>query len=63
MVNPQINDKIKVVINGREIETVVAGIERSFGMNSPIFVKFYIDWDEGPIEYRWPISEIGVIAR
>ena len=54
----RINDKIRVTINDNHYEVLVAGIERGFGANSPVTVKFYIDWDEGPIEYRWPIEKV-----
>ena len=55
----KINDPIKVVINDRVIKASVAGFERGFGQNSPIkFVTFYIDWDEGPIKYTWPIEDV-----
>ena len=46
-----INDMIKVRLGGAVYEVPVAGLERGCGTNSPITVKFYIDWEEGPMEY------------
>ena len=47
-----INDMIKVRLGGAVYEVPVAGLERGCGTNSPITVKFYIDWEEGPMEYH-----------
>lgn len=60
---PQINDKVGVTINGHEYEVLVAGVERGFGKNSPVMVKFYIDWDEGPCEYRWPLRDVRLLPE
>jgi hypothetical protein len=54
----RINDLFKVKINDRIIEVSVAGLERGCGRNSPVVVKFYIDWDEGPSEYKIMQSKI-----
>lgn len=53
-----INDLIRVRMGGAIYEVPVAGLERGCGTNSPITVKFYIDWDEGPVEYHLPLSEV-----
>ena len=53
-----INDLVRVKLNGAVYNVPVAGLERGCGVNSPITVKFYIDWDEGPIAYHVPLSEV-----
>lgn len=61
--NLRIDDIIKVNINGGIHEVSVAGLERGCGIGSPIYVKFYIDWYEGPILYTWPLSKIAEMNK
>ena len=49
-----VGDKIGVTINGRQYVAIVRGFDRNY-YGLP-FVKFRIDWDEGPIDYCWNVS-------
>jgi hypothetical protein len=49
----QVGDKIRVAVNGHQYETRIKGFDTTCCLP---FVKFTIDWDEGPIEYDWSVS-------
>ena len=55
-----IDDEVKINHPGLGIMTVyIAGLERYAGKGSPIErFKYYLDWDEGPIEYWVSTKEI-----
>lgn len=58
-----IDDTIEVEINGRFHQCFIAGLERGFGKGSPIKkVVFYIDWDEGPCRYEWPVERVKLLT-
>lgn len=50
----KVGDKIRVVINGNTYEPRVRGFSKN--AKGLLFVKFRIDWDEGPIDYDWNVT-------
>ncbi len=50
----QVGDKIRVTINGHKHVTTVRGFSQNY-YGLP-FVKFILDWDEGPLDYTWSVS-------